>query len=125
MSKTILCNISDHLQVIEEERQRWVLWVLINLKIPESVIENYNNIDVYRHELDKRGIEVDYNISNGQINVYKKKFYNSGKISGWLDPTEDNLIGQWKRPRIIKKLDSNGPYYEMQLREWSIFGIYN
>lgn len=120
MSDTILCNISDAVQIVKEERDIWTIDVLLSLGIPEEIIESSNDIDEYIYQLDKFGVEVEYKTS-GEVLVYKKAMYRNqdGEEIDWLNPTSDHLIAHWKPPTYIKKVEGNNVFYEIQLNEWS------
>lgn len=121
---TILCNLSDANETIKEVRDEWIIEVLLALGISEETIElgfEDQERDDYLYEMNELGISVELN-SNGEINVYKKVWFegNTEETSGWLPPTEQHLVAQWKIPERVRKVEGNEVYYELRLREWSI-----
>lgn len=120
MSNVILCNLSDANTIIEEERLYWVFDVLECVGIPEEVYD-VASIDEYREKMDVYGVDVEL-ITNGEVYIYKKEWYEgpNEEESGWLSPTKDHLIGHWKEPIRIMKMDDKGIHYEIHLNEWSI-----
>ncbi|MFA5023360.1 MAG: hypothetical protein WC523_00185 [Patescibacteria group bacterium] len=120
MQKIILCNLSDSVSVLNEERLAWINNILEDLKIAREIL-NLKNIDEFRNEMEMLGIEIELDTANN-VNVYKKTWHN-GKTpeqSGWLPAKKENLIAQWKTPSYIKKIEGNNVYYEIHLNEWSI-----
>ena len=120
MAKVILCNLSDVNKVVEEERLYWVFDVLETLNVPDSIFDA-TDIRDFRYDMEELGIEVNL-CSNGDVNVHKKHWYNgpTDDTSGWLPPTDDHLVAQWKEPKYIKKIEGTEVYYEIHLNEWSI-----
>lgn len=122
MSEIILCNISDATVTIEEFRQEWIIEVLLNLGVPQNLIEK--DISELRFELSETyGIEVEL-ISNKNINVYKKQWNNDPReeMQNWLPSKKENLVAQWKEPIRIKKVEGNEVFYEIHLEKWSFVG---
>jgi hypothetical protein len=120
----ILCDIADANDIIEEERLNWAFGILEYLGIPEEVI-NSNSIDDYREKMDFYGIEVELS-SVGEVRIYKKEWHEgqTDEQSGWLNYTEDHIIGHWKEPTRVIKIDSNNrAYYEIHLNEWSVLNM--
>jgi len=125
MSQIIQCYRSDVREIVEDERLKWIIEILIMLEVPAEVIENYDDIDNYRYDMEESGVEVDYNISNGTVTVYKKKWHDSGSedSSGYLAPTEDHIVAQWHEPERVKRIEGKEIYYELHLNEWSVFNM--
>jgi len=123
MSNVILCNISDAQQVIDEERLYWVSDVLDALNVPDEVFDA-TDIRDYRYDMEQLGIEVELH-SNGDVDVYKKQWHEgpTEDSSGWIPPTEDHLIAQWKEPTRIRRIEGKDVYYEIHLNEWSILNM--
>lgn len=126
MSGIILCDISDANNVISEERDAWIIDVLMALEVPEEVIEagfdtgsNYDDYVAYMNEI---GVDVDTDAS-GSVCVYKKAWIDgtSEEMSGWLPPTKNHMIAHWKPPKKIRRIskDRKEVYYEIHLEEWS------
>lgn len=120
MSGVILCNLSDIRQLINEERQYWLFDLLDALGVPDEVYDA-GSIDEYRESMDELGIEIILKTS-GDVDVYKKQWYeeDNEENCGWLPVTKDHLVGQWKEPKRIRKVDGKEVYYEVHLNEWSI-----
>ena len=123
MSNVILCNLSDAKKVIDEERFLWITNILTLLNVPDEIIEA-SDINEYRYNMEEIGIEVELH-SNGNVDVYKKQWHTGATEynSGWLPPTNEHLVAQWKEPSYIKKKEGNSVYYEIHLNEWSISNI--
>jgi hypothetical protein len=120
MSSIVLCNLSDAVSVIAEEREQWTLGVLASLGVSEDLV-GAANIDEFREGMEQLGIEV-IESSAGKINIYKKVWHDgeSEELSGWLPATDKNLVAQWDEPKYIKKIEGKDVYYEIHLNEWSI-----
>lgn len=123
MANIILCNISDHVQVVEEARLDWTLGVLEALGVPDKVFDA-SYIRDFRYDMEEFGIEVEL-CTNGNVNIYKKVWHegNTEQMSGWLPVKEEHLVAQWKEPKFIRKIEGKEVYYEVHLNEWSILNI--
>lgn len=124
VAEIILCNLSDANETIKEARDEWIIEVLLALGVPEETIElGFDDIgrDDFIYEMNEIGISVEL-YSNGEVDVYKKVWINgpTEESSGWLPPTKQHLVAQWKIPERIRKIEGNEVYYELHLREWSI-----
>lgn len=122
MSNIILCNLSDALEVINEARLYWTYEVLDALGVPDEILFETDDINEYRYEMEGLGIEVELK-NNEEVDIYKKEWYEgpSEEHSGWLPPTEEHLVAQWKKPTRIMKVEGNDVYYEIHINEWSMF----
>lgn len=124
VAETILCNLSDANEIIEEARNEWIIEVLLGLGVPEETIElGFDDIgrDDYIYEMNDLGISVEL-YSTGEVDVHKKVWI-TGKneeSSGWLPPTKQHLVAQWKIPERVRRVNGNEVYYELHLREWSV-----
>lgn len=123
MGNIILCNLSDVVQVVSEERLNWIYSVLNALNVPEEVLD-FSDIRDFRYNMEELGIEIELD-SNGCVNVYKKVWHrgNTEEDSGWLPFSKDHLVGQWKEPNYVKKIDGKDVYYEIHTNEWSILNM--
>jgi len=119
MSNTILCNLSDVLDIIEEERLYWANDVLDALGVPEEVYDS-KSIDEYRENMSALGIDVELGTS-GDVKIYKLEW--SEIHHGWLPRTEDHLVAHWKDPKRVKRISGKEVYYELHLDEWSILNM--
>ena len=117
MSSIILCNLSDANQCINDARLEWIYDILEFLGIPKEIY--ISDLKVYREKMAENGIEVDL-VTNGDVNVYKQAWHEDKNESGWLPSKKENLIGQWKEPERIIKVNGKETYYEIHLDEWSI-----
>lgn len=116
----VLCDLPDINQVILETRNEWLQEVLELLNISPEIIDlSQTNIDLFRLEMENLGLEIILS-QNEEIRVYKKKWYDgkSEESSGWLPPTEDCLIAQWKTPTRVYRKDGRKTYCELRLDEW-------
>ena len=123
MGTIFLCNIEDANKLIEEERLYWTYSVLDALKIPEEIYLS-NNIDEYLNNMDQYGIDIILH-TNGNVDIYKKEWYQgkNEQLSGWLPPTKEHLIAQWKTPSKIRIVEGKNVYYEVHTNEWSSLKI--
>ena len=123
MASIVLCNISDVVSVIAEEKTKWVHSILEALGVQEDTFK-LTNIDEYRNKMEDMGIEVIY-YTGGNINIYKKVWHEAKtqEGSGWLPPTDENLVAQWREPEYVKKIEGNEAYYEVHTKEWSILNM--
>lgn len=117
MSNIILCNLSDANEMISEAQKEWVENLLLALNIDEGMLDD--DIYVFRSKMEEIGIEVVL-YSSGEVDVFKKVWFDDGFNQGWLPAEKKNLVGQWKLPEKIKKIDEKGVYYEIHLKEWTI-----
>ena len=125
VTETVLCNLSDANDTIKEVRDEWIIEVLLALNIPEDIIElgfeEAQEREDYTYEMNELGISVELH-SNGEVDVYKKVWINgeTEENSGWLPPTQQHLVAQWKIPEKVRKLNGSEVHYELRLREWSV-----
>jgi hypothetical protein len=124
VAEIILCNLSDANETIIEIRDEWVIEVLLALGVSEDTIElgfDSAGRDDYIYEMNELGISVEL-YSNGEVDVYKKVWVNGDieENSGWLPPTKQHLVAQWKNPERVRRVKGNEVYYELHLREWSV-----
>jgi len=121
MAEVILCNLSDANEEIREARLYWTYEVLLAAGVPEDTI-TLDNIHAYKAEMDELGIEVEF-IDGKLIDIYKLEWHATEYEAGWLPPTTEHLIAQWKEPERIVKIDEDkSAYYEIHLNSWSMFG---
>jgi hypothetical protein len=118
MSQTILCNLSDANKIIEESRQEWISEILESLNVDEEIING--DIRKYRQKMEEIGVDVIL-YSNGEVDVFKKVWFEDGFNQGWLPAKEENLIAQWKMPVRVKRIEEKEVYYEIYLNEWRAF----
>ena len=127
MADVILCNLSDASEVADEARDEWIVNVLLSLGVSEELVEmgfsDGKDYEEFRYSMNEAGIDVEL-LSNGEVNVYKKVWLDghTEDDSGWLPPTSDHLVAQWKNPERVKRIskDKSEVYYELHLREWSV-----
>lgn len=108
MSETIiLADRGDQNKVIEEEKQEWLISVLLALGVRKEAL------DLDSHELveylSMAGIEV-WNNHDGSLDVFR--------FDG-----EDNkkIVAQWKVPDLVLIKDTPRKwYYEIHLNEWAL-----
>ena len=121
-----LCDISKAKSTIDDIKAEWVEEVLSVLGVPDDIIKT-DDIYYFRHIAGKMGIDVDH-CSSGDIRIYKKKWHkviviNNGveeDVGGWLLPEKEDLVGEWKEPIYIRKVENKKVYYELHLNQWSI-----
>ena len=126
VAETILCNRSDANTVILEARDEWIIEVLMELAVPEEVIESgfedksADSREEYIIGMNDLGISVDL-FSNGEVNVYKRVWFTDEYGNeGWLPISDKQIVAQWKKPERILKADGRDIYYEIHLDQWSI-----
>lgn len=127
VAKTILCNISDANDTIEEVRDEWVIEVLLALDVPEDIVElgfDDTGWNDYVYEMNDLGLTVEL-YSNGEVDIYKKVWFQgaSEEDSGWAPPKKQHLVAQWKIPEKVRRIDKGEVYYELRLREWSVANV--
>lgn len=124
MTDVILCNISDANDVINESRLHWTYEILSNIGVPDNILFETHDIRDFRYKMEEFGIEVIIN-NNEEIDIFKKKWHagQSDELSGWLEPTEEHLVGQWKKPERVRVVDGKSVYYEIRLNNWSMFNM--
>ena len=122
LTEIVLCNLSDTEQTISDLRQDWTIETLINLGVPEEVLD-FDDIDKFRMDMSNLGIDVIL-FTTGDVNIYKKTWHEDKheERSGWLPNSERNLVAQWKRPKRIKKVEGRKAYYELHLNKWAAKG---
>lgn len=122
MSDIILCNISDALETINEARLYWAYKTLSAMNVPDEVLFEITDVNEYKYQMEGLGIEIDI-INNEEINIYKKEWYEgpTEESSGWLSPTKEHLVAQWKKPTKIMKVEGKETHYEVHLNAWSMF----
>ena len=124
VAETILCNLSDAIETIEEARDEWIIEVLLSLGVPEDTVElGFDDVgrDDYIYKMNELGISIEL-YSTGEVDVYKKVWITGSteESSGWLPPTKQHIVAQWKTPERIRRVNGDEVYYELHLREWSV-----
>lgn len=122
MGDIILCNISDANSSIEEARLYWTYEVLTALGVPDEILFETKDIRDFRYKMEGLGIEVVLK-NNEEVDIFKKQWREgvSEEYSGWLEPTEEHLVAQWKKPDRVRKVEGKDVYYEIHLNKWSMF----
>lgn len=122
MSDVILCNISDANNIIEETRIEWVNEVFDTLNIPDEIFD-VKDIQEYRMKMNDLGMDI-IMYANGEVDIYRKVWYENATEAGWLPVKEEHLVAQWKTPERIMRVDTKGNmYYEIHIKAWSIKNI--
>jgi hypothetical protein len=97
----ILINTEDLTDTVKEEKQLWLIKVLVALGAREDLL----NEDDRRDHLSSIGLEVWSNVKDDSIDIFR---YNK-------------LVAQWKTPKLIKVKEGKGKfYYEIHLNEWAL-----
>jgi hypothetical protein len=97
----ILADRGSEQKVIEEERQEWVVEVLVAMGIPSEAFELEDN--ELRNYLSTTGIEV-WRGFDGSINIYE----------------DDEIVAQWKVPKLVLiKETPKKWYYEIHIDAWA------
>lgn len=116
MSNIVLCNLSDVNSTIEEVRDEWIVDVLTGIGVSE---EDFNlPYDQYCDALSELGLVVRKS-TGGTVSVYKLSWHEEDHCQGFLNPTKNNLIAQWKNPKRVKRIENNDVYYELHFDCWS------
>lgn len=126
-AEIILCNLSDANKITKEVRDGWVIEVLLALGVSEEIVElGFDDIgrDDYIYAMNELGISVEL-YSNGEVDIYKKVWIEgeTEESSGWLTPTKQHMVAQWKNPERVRRIKGNEVYYELHLEEWSILNM--
>jgi len=122
MGETLLCNLSDTNQVIDDFKTEWTTKLLLKLGVDASIMSG--PIQDFRYHMEEKGLEVELK-SSGEVNIYKKVWHEdtNPEMCGWLPPTQNHLIAQWKEPTRTKRVDGKEVYYEVELNYWSMIKI--
>lgn len=123
VAEKILCNLSDANEVIKEARDEWIIEALLSLGVSEETIEkgfsdSGDEYEEYLFEMDGHGIDVD-TYADGTVVIYKK-VWQGGEIGGWLPTDAKQIIGQWKEPKRIQRIEGEESYYEICPNEWRV-----
>jgi hypothetical protein len=101
MKKIILADRYDANIIIQEEKEYWVIEMLLLLGVKNDEIENINHDALY-----KCNIQVWDCMDNGDVEIKK----------------ENILVAKWYAPKLLPKYNSdNSIYYEIHLDYDSIF----
>jgi len=93
MSITVLCDIRDLRETIEECKNEWVFQILYELGISEESLMNNDGVfEQARNEMFELGINVEHNHAKNKINVF----------------LEDEMIAEWLPPTVTRYIDSYG-----------------
>jgi len=124
MGDVILCNLSDANDVIAEARLYWTYEILSALNVPDEILFELKDINDYRYEMEGLGIEVILK-DNEEVDIYKKEWHEgpTEETSGWLEPMEEHLVAQWKKPHRVRKVEGKDVYYEIHINAWSMFNM--
>lgn len=125
--EVILCNLSDANEIIKESRDEWIISVLLELGVPEEIVEmgfEAGKWDDYLYAMNDLGVVVEL-YSDGEVDVFKQVWVDgeSESDTGWLPISDKNLVAQWKTPERIKRLEGKDVFYEIHLDEWSIKNV--
>ena len=97
----VLSDRGDEQKVIEEEKQNWLIEVLLAMDVPTKAFEL--DLEDLRSYLATNGIEV-WNNFDGTMDIY----------------ADDEIVAQWKTPKLIliKETPSKW-YYEIHIDAWA------
>ena len=122
---TILADVGDEREVIEEERQNWLHRVLVALGADEEIISK-NTMEAKRHlaELDL----IIWRHVNGTIKIYRPQYAwveTPGELEGSVVETpiesDKKLLAEWSSPTLIRVKEGNGrQHYRITLCEWAL-----
>jgi hypothetical protein len=99
-SEIILVNSEDVTDTIEEEKRNWALKVLKAFGANEKRLQE----DDVKEYLMSLKLELWNNLSDQTIDILR----------------DGKLVAQWKVPKLIRKKENNGFYYEIHLNEWAL-----
>jgi len=122
---TILVDIGDEREVIEEERQNWLRRVLVALGADEAVISE-NTMEAKRHlaELDI----IVWRHADGAVRIYRPQY-------AWFEVPDEKteavaevpvesaqkLVAEWLPPKMVRVKEGGGrQHYRITLREWAL-----
>lgn len=95
MSHIVLADRYNAHDVIKEEREQWVVTLLVMLGVPEDEIYEGNQDFLLRH-----GIQIWDHRDNGDVEIHQNSV----------------LVGKWYAPTLEPKYDENNRiYYEIHL----------
>lgn len=100
MSEIILVNSEDVTSTIEEERSIWVIKVLKAFGANENRLQD----DDVKEYLMGLKLELWNNLADQTVDILR----------------DGKLVAQWKVPKLIRKKETNGYYYEIHLNEWAV-----
>lgn len=100
MSEIILVNTEDLTDTVEEEKNSWVFKVLKAFGVNEERLKD----DDVKEYLMSLKLEVWDNLSERTVDIFR----------------DGKLVAQWKNPKLIKRKENNGYYYEIHLNEWAV-----
>lgn len=120
---TILVDVGDEQQVIDEERQSWLTRVLVALGADEETIAE-NTMEAKRHlgELDL----IVWRYADGSLRVFRPQYatVEVGTEGGTQQcPIEAGrkLLAEWLPPKLIRVREGSGrEHYRVTLREWAL-----
>tara|TARA_B100000131_G_scaffold322812_1_gene378197 strand:- start:3280 stop:3621 length:342 start_codon:yes stop_codon:yes gene_type:complete len=106
MKTRILTNRSDYLSAIDEQKQRWVYFILESLELDMDIAFGEDKGDAFDY-LVMNNIEI---LDYPEISAVKIEF-------------GGDLVGEWGCPEYnLKKDEECGElYYEIIIENWSIF----
>jgi hypothetical protein len=97
----VLADRGDEQKVIEEERQEWLIEVLLALNVPAQAFEL--ELEEMRDYLMSADIEV-WHHADGTLDIYK----------------DDEIVAQWNEPELILiKETPKKWYYEIHINAWA------
>lgn len=97
----VLADRGDEQKVIEEEKQNWLIEVLLAINVPPEAFEL--EIEELKSYLITNGIEIWSNF-DGTMDIYRN----------------DDIIAQWKIPKLILiKETLRKWYYEIHIDAWA------
>lgn len=120
---TILVDVGDEQQVIDEERQNWLRRVLVALGADEQTIAG-NTMEAKRHlgELDL----IVWRYADGSLRVLRPRYKvveveEESGIQQVPVESDQKLLAEWLPPKLVRVREGGGrEHYRVTLREWAL-----
>lgn len=96
----ILADRGDERKIIQEEKEEWLADVLLAMEIPKELFDL--NIEDMKEYLSTINVEIWEN-HDETLDIYKN----------------DEIVAQWKKPKLILIKDKPRWYYEIHINAWA------
>jgi len=115
---TILADVGDERQAIDEERQAWLRRVLVALGADEATISE-NTLEAKRH-VSSLGLDVEGH-PDGSIDIARLEISVIASEDKEVPiETGRQLVAQWLPPKLLRVKDRPRDYYRITLCEWAL-----
>lgn len=114
--QTIRCSTEDIIETKATTEANWIIALLRRFKvdpkmIDETISNEHQSKQVWRNFLfEKYGIRIEKNLTTETVVIRRLN----------LRTFEDTVLGEWKKPEIVRIVKEQERYCELHLKYWNI-----